>query len=172
MILVRRANQQDASAIARVHIASWRTTYAGIVPNDYLKSLNESERVLQWQDWLARDVRVYVAELDGEVIGFASAGPTRELLEGCDAELYAIYLLNRAQRIGIGTTLVRTLATYLCAKDFKSMMVWVLEQNPAIHFYEKSGAVRVTSKQIEVGGAVLGEIAFKWPDLSMLASLT
>jgi L-amino acid N-acyltransferase YncA len=172
MAVVRLANPKDASAIAHVHVASWRTTYAGIVPDEYLKSLNEAERVLLWQDWLTRDIEVYVAERDGEVVGFAAAGPIREPLEDCDAELYAIYLLDRTQRHGLGTALLQTLAEALRAKGFRSMAVWVLERNPARHFYERSGAVRTAAKQIEIGGLLLEEIALKWPDLAMLASLS
>jgi hypothetical protein len=76
MVLVRAAKEQDASAIAiaHVHVQNWITTYAGIVPDDYLASLNEAERVLLWRDWLTRDIQVYVAEQDGEIVGFVSGG--------------------------------------------------------------------------------------------------
>lgn len=103
MVLVRTAKEQDASAISHVHVQSWLTTYSGIVPDDYLASLNEAERILLWRDWLTRDILVYVAEQDGEVVGFVSGGQIREPLQGCDAELFAIYLLDRAQGQGLGT---------------------------------------------------------------------
>src|SRR5258708_36422890 len=103
MVLVRAAKEQDASAIAHVHIQSWLTTYSGIVPEDYLASLNEAERVLLWQDWLTRDIQVYVAEQDGELVGFISGGQIREPLQRYDAELFAIYLVDRAQGRGLGT---------------------------------------------------------------------
>jgi hypothetical protein len=45
------------------------------------------------------------------------------------------------------------------------MLVWVLEQNPAVRFYEKAGAQRLMSKQIEIGGVHLPELALGWPDL-------
>ena len=168
MVQVRAATQQDASAIAHVHVQSWLATYAGIVPDDYLATLNEAERALLWQDLLTRDIHVYVAESDGEVVGFISGGQIREPLQGCDAELFAIYFLHHAQRRGLGTALLRKLAESLRAKGFKGMMVWVLEQNPAKHFYAKSGAALVTTKEIEIGGAVLQEVAFAWPDLAMI----
>jgi L-amino acid N-acyltransferase YncA len=170
MVSVRAATEQDASAISHVHIQSWLTTYAGIVPDDYLSSLNEAERVPLWREWLARDIHVYVAELDGEVVGFISGGQIREPLQEYDAELFAIYLLQRAQGIGIGTALLKKLADSLNAKGFKSMAVWVLQNNPSIRFYEKSGALPVSSKKIEIGGALLSELAFAWPDLGMIAA--
>ena len=169
MVLIRAATQRDASAIAHVHVQSWLTTYAGIVPDNYLASLNEAERALLWQDLLTRDIHVYVAESAGEVVGFISGGQIREPLQGCDAELFAIYLLDRAQRRGLGTALLQKLAESLRAKGFKGMTVWVLERNPAKHFYERSGAALVTSKEIEIGGALLQEVAFAWPDLATIA---
>jgi ribosomal protein S18 acetylase RimI-like enzyme len=169
MALVRAAKEQDAYAIAHVHVQSWLTTYTGIVPDDYLASLNEAERGLLWQDWLTRDIEVYVAEQDGQIVGFVSGGHIREPLQEYDAELFAIYLLNRAQGLGLGTALLRKLAEALDAHGFKGMTVWVLKQNPAIHFYEKSGAAFVHSKEIEIGGALLQEVAFAWLDLAKLA---
>jgi GNAT superfamily N-acetyltransferase len=169
MVRIRAATQQDAGAIAHVHVQSWLTTYSGIVPDNYLASLNEAERVLLWQDWLTRDIQVYVAELNGEVVGFISGGQIREPLQGCDAELFAIYLLDQAQGRGLGTALLRKLAESLRAKGFKGMTVWVLERNPAKRFYERSGAALVTTKEIEIGGALLQEVAFAWPDLATIA---
>jgi GNAT superfamily N-acetyltransferase len=169
MVVVRAAKEQDANAIAHVHIQSWLTTYSGIVPENYLATLNEAERVLLWQDWLTRDIHVHVAEQDGELVGFISGGQIREPLRQYDAELFAIYLLDRAQGQGLGTVLLHKLAESLAAKGFKGMTVWVLEQNPATHFYEKSGATRISGKEIEIGGALLQEVAFAWPDLAKLA---
>jgi GNAT superfamily N-acetyltransferase len=163
------AEERDARAIAHVHVESWRTTYAGIVPAEYLTGLNEAERELSWRDWLTRDILVYVVERDGEVVGFVCGGPIREPLPGCDAELFAIYLLDRAQGQGLGTALLRKLAQSLVAKGFRGIAVWVLERNPAVHFYEKLGAVRVGKKEIEIGGVMLREVAFGWADLADLA---
>ena len=170
MVLVRPAHGQDAWAIARVHVQSWRTTYAGIVSAHYLASLNEPERVLLWQDRLTRDIEIYVAEQDGEVVGFICGGKMREPLRECDAELFTIYLLDRVQRRGLGSALLQKLAESLVAKGFKSMNVWVLERNPAVHFYERSGATRVSEKEVEIGGVLHQEVAFAWPDITKLAS--
>lgn len=158
-------------AIAHVHVESWRSTYAGIVPTGYLATLTEADRALQWQDWLTGDVQIWVAELDGHIVGFIGGGPIWEPLAEYEAELYAIYLLADAQRQGIGTALLRRLAAMLVAEGFASLAVWVLEQNPAITFYERLGAARVgsESKQVEIGGVLLAEAALGWPDLTQLA---
>jgi L-amino acid N-acyltransferase YncA len=172
MELVRAATEQDAGAIAHVHVQSWLSTYAGIVPAEYLATLNEAERVPQWRAEIARGVLVYVAEADGEVVGFICGGRIREPLEAYDAELFAIYLLERAQRRGLGSALVRRLAESLLAEGFVGMVVWALETNSAGLFYEKAGAHRVGAKEIEIGGVGLLAVAFGWPRLDAIEGLS
>lgn len=165
MVSIRVAEVRDAAAIAHVHVQSWLTTYRGLVPEEYLASLNEAERVPLWQEWLIRDISVFVAEIEGKIVGFASGGPIREPLAAYEAELYTIYLLEKAQGRGIGRGLLSAVAKALVRKDHTSMLAWVLAQNPAVRFYEKAGAEHLISKQIEIGGLSLSELALGWPDL-------
>jgi GNAT superfamily N-acetyltransferase len=158
--------------IAHVHVQSWLTTYKGIVPQEYLASLNEAERTSSWEDWLARDIIVAVAEIDGEIVGFAGGGPIREPLEPYDAELYTLYLLEDEQGRGIGKGLLCVVAHALLAAGYKSMLVWVLKQNPAVRFYQKAGGQHLRDKQIEIGGASLSEAALGWSDLKILSGPT
>jgi L-amino acid N-acyltransferase YncA len=172
LVSIRIAEVNDAAAISHVHVQSWLATYAGIVPADYLASLSETERIPRWQEQLEKDICVHVADLDGKVAGFVSGGALREPLGQYRAEMYAIYLLQEAQGKGIGRALVSTLAASLLAKGFRDMLVWVLEQNPAVTFYEKLGARRLSGKEIEIGGALLSELAVGWPDLSQIVPKT
>jgi L-amino acid N-acyltransferase YncA len=172
LVSIRVAEVKDAAAISHVHVQSWLTTYAGVVPADYLASLNEAERIPRWQEWLEQGICVHVADLNGKVAGFVSGGALREPLGHYRAEIYAIYLLQEAQGKGIGRALVSTLAASLLAKGFTDMLAWVLEQNPAVSFYEKLGARRLSGKEIEIGGAILSELALGWPDLSQIVPKT
>ena len=171
MLPIRVATPEDAPAIAHVHVASWRTTYAGLMPDTYLAALDEGERITQWQHWLTLDVVVLVAELDGEIVGFAGAGPIRESLGGYDAELYTLYLLDHAQRQGIGTRLLTALAGALRARGFESMLAWVLAGNNSRDFYERTGAVLLAEKQVEIGGAPLPVLAFGWRNLDCFQNI-
>jgi GNAT superfamily N-acetyltransferase len=172
MVSIRVAEVRDAAAIAHVHVESWLTTYNGLVPEEYLASLNEAERVPLWKKRLTRDISVFVAEIGSKIVGFASGGPIREPLATYDAELYTIYLLEEVQGRGIGKDLLSAVAEALVRKDHTSMLVWVLEQNPAVRFYEKTGAEHLMSKQIEIGGVSLSELALGWPDLRRWISST
>ncbi len=168
-LTIRRAKIEDAAAIAHVHVESWKTTYAGIVSDVFLASLNKEVRTQSWQEQiLAANISILVAEEETGIFGFAAGGEIREKLDDYDAELYAIYLLRERQRQGLGRTLFIALASALQTTGFSSMLVWVLEQNPSVSFYERLGAVQIARKVINIGGADLQELAFGWPSLDRL----
>ncbi|MGE5191574.1 MAG: N-acetyltransferase family protein [Deltaproteobacteria bacterium] len=169
---IREARVDDAEAIARVHVDCWRTTYAQILPAEYLAQLSTAERADHWRRFLS-DSRsaevVYVAAdpADG-VVGFASGGPERSGELGFSGELWCIYLLERAQRAGVGRRLVSAVAGRLAELGHASMMVWVLADNPSRRFYEALGGTFVTERVIVLGGKSLVEVAYGWRDLRPL----
>jgi L-amino acid N-acyltransferase YncA len=169
MVSIRAATVEDAVAISHVHVESWRATYKGIVPEEHLSSLSEAEHMPLWRKWLALEVQAFIAAMNGEVVGFACGGRIREPLHDYDAELFAIYLLPRAQGHGLGSALLKTLADALRAQGFKSMAAWVLLDNSSSTFYRKTGAVPVSQKETQIGSATLPVIAFGWPDLELLS---
>jgi hypothetical protein len=103
-VYIRTAQVNDAAAIAKVHVDSWRTTYKGIVPDDFLAGLSYAQRGQLWRQVLTDLVRpsyVYVAEDDcGEVLGFVSGWPERRGDPVYTSALYAIYLLAPYLRAG------------------------------------------------------------------------
>jgi len=166
---IRKADTEDAAAIAHVHVESWKTTYSGIISDAFLASLNKENRTISWQEQiLAGDSSIFVAEDERGIFGFAAGGKLREELDDYEAELYAIYLLRDRQGQGAGKTLVLTLASDLRMKGLTSMLVWVLEQNPSVSFYERLGAVQIARKVINIGGADFQELAFGWSPLDDL----
>jgi ribosomal protein S18 acetylase RimI-like enzyme len=167
-VMIRRAKREDAAAIARVHVASWRSTYAGLVPDSFLAAMNAEERARQW-DLLIETGKDYfhVAEDGAGIFGFISGGPIREPIAEYDAELHTIYLLSDRQRSGTGRRLVEAVVSDLLNAGFRSMVVWVLAQNPAVQFYRRLGAVELACKTIEIGGATLDDRVMGWPDLGL-----
>jgi GNAT superfamily N-acetyltransferase len=165
-LTIRKAKVEDAGAIAHVQVESWRTTYSGIVSDVFLASLNKEQRTQSGQEQiLADNIFILVSEDETGIFGFAAGGKIREELDDYDAELYAIYLVRERQKQGAGRTLCLTLASALQTKGFTSMLVWALEQNPSVSFYERLGAVQIARKIINIGGADLQELAFGWPYL-------
>jgi ribosomal protein S18 acetylase RimI-like enzyme len=172
-VIIRPGRVEDADGIAAVHVASWRTTYAGIVPDDYLAALDAAVMAGRWRERLKEGTQLILVAQDEDasrVVGFASGGALREAIDGyhADGELYAIYLLQEKQTQGTGRLLVQRFAAQLRADGFSGLVVWVLEKNPAVGFYSRLGGTRISQKTIEIGGAQLQEIALGWPDLQSL----
>jgi GNAT superfamily N-acetyltransferase len=163
----------DAAAIATVHIESWRTTYKGILPDDFLARLSHAQREQLWHQVLtdaSSPSFVYVAEEEnGEIIGFASGGPERNGDAVYTGELYAIYLLAPYQGQGIGRQLVTRLVNRLIQDGRMALLLWVLAENPARMFYEQLGGRPVYEKIVTIGGVPLLEVAYGWRDAHILS---
>ena len=170
--LVRRADIAGAAALAMVHVESWKTTYRGLMPDDFLDSLDQGRYAERWQRSLRDDTtRVYVAEDQQEVVAYASCGPERAGENGFEGELYAIYVLEKAQRQGHGRALVRAATGGLRELGFSDMIVWVLRDNErARAFYERLGGIYVRTQPITIGSVVLEEVAYGWRSLDDVTS--
>ena len=172
---IREATVADAAAIARVHVDSWRTTYPGIVPDEYLASLDIEEREGRWRAILravSQDFRYVAESQDGEIVGFGGGGPERSNDPVYRGELYAIYLLEESQRRGIGRLLTAAVVRRLVGSSMRSMITWALAENmPTRRFYEALGGEYVREQDITIGGASLVEVAYGWKDISGLAGM-
>lgn len=160
---IRKAERNDARAIAEVQVESWRTTYHDIVPQSFLDGLSVQDRMKVWEKVMDAHF-VFVAENEqGEIIGFASGGieRTKDYPE-YTGELYAIYLLEQTQKKGIGQQLFTHVVSTLQEEGHRSMLIWALSENPACRFYEKMGGREVDKVMTEIGGKPLEETAFGW----------
>jgi GNAT superfamily N-acetyltransferase len=166
---LRPAVEADVEAIARVHVDTWRTTYAGIVPDEHLAQLSYARRQEAWLPIVRNPLQhTVVCEVAGELVGFANGGINREPVSGHAGELYAIYLRAAHQRRGLGAGLVGAVATALRGVGHRSMIVWVLRDNPACRFYAALGGAPAGDKKVVIGGRELAEIAYGWADLGVL----
>jgi GNAT superfamily N-acetyltransferase len=165
--MIRAATLNDAAAIARVHVASWRSTYESLLPGDFLASLSETNYAERWKRVIAEGAsKVYVAEDEAALIGFASGGRERAGEPGYEGELYAIYVLDAAQHRGFGRELVRATVGGLRELGLTDMIIWVLRDNrPARDFYERLGGVYVRAQPITIGSATIEEVSYGWRQL-------
>ena len=168
---IRPADPSDAGAMARVHVDTWRSTYGGIVPKKHLAGLSYRDRESKWFDILTTaspNTSNFVAETEsGDVVGFADGGPEREGNQTYRGELYAVYVLERNQRRGVGHRLVSAVAQRLISDGMYSMLVWVLQGNrPACRFYESLGGQRVGRQTIAIGGADIVELSYGWKNIA------
>lgn len=141
-VAIREANSADARSIAEVHVASWSWAYHDLMPAAFLEGLSVRDRERQWVDTLRDDAeRVIVALHGDELIGFASAGPSRDDdAPAGTAEVFTVYLLEGFQGRGVGEMLLEDIVSGLRDAGYARTTLWVLESNElARRFYERHG---------------------------------
>lgn len=165
---IRAASAEDAADIAKVHVLAWRAAYRGVLPSDYLDSIDVRERTRVWQGLLHQqqpEGTTLVAESEAGVFGFARASRTRDDDQDATAvgEVHAIYLLPEAWGLGAGRRLLDAVLAGLNRKNFRDVTLWVLEENlRARAFYEAVGwTADGTAKRDVVGGVPVTELRYR-----------
>ena len=169
---IRRALADDARAIANVRVEGWRTAYRGLIPDAYLDGMRVEASEALWQRVLGAAPNrtcVFVAEHDGDVVGFGAGNMLDPPKLGCDAELTAIYLLSSHRRTGIGRRLVSAVAATQRSFGATSLLTWVIAGNrPARAFYEALGAELLVEQPFQWDGMDLLEAGYAIRDIDRL----
>lgn len=166
LIKIRKAILSDAKGIAKVHVNSWKTTYANIVSDEYLSNLSYESREKMWTNAIPNG-DVYVAEShEGIIVGFSKGGKERSnKYNGYDGEIYAIYILKEYQGKGIGKALVKPVIDEIKGMGLNSMLVLVLKDNISRLFYESLGGRKIDTVEVEIGGKKFSELVYGWEDI-------
>jgi L-amino acid N-acyltransferase YncA len=173
---IRKALLSDVEQIAYVHINCWRTSYRTIVPDEFLdKKLSLERSMKNWENTLKNysdSIFLVVENYSGKVIGFCSGGKNREIEKTPQfvGELMAIYILEKYQKKGVGTKLVKEFVNELLDKDIHNMIICALEKSEYKIFYEKLGGQHVDEKIIEIGRKKLSVVAYGFEDIKKLST--
>ncbi|HEY8598694.1 MAG TPA: GNAT family N-acetyltransferase [Thermomicrobiales bacterium] len=165
---IRAATPDDVTALAEAHVATWRETYRGLLPDHYLDGLTVAGCEPQWQRLLALPTAqrcVLIAEgSDGVIAGFASGGPHQGTLDYA-GELYTLYLRQAYQGTGLGRALFAAIAARLREQGCPSLALWVLATNErARGFYAAQGGQLLREQAIVFDGIPLREAGYGWRD--------
>lgn len=166
--LVRPGRLADAQAIARIEVETWRTTYAGMLPDRVLLGMSERRQTASWGSFLRQrpdDVRI-AEGAKAAVTGFGNCGAQRNSAIDFAGEIYTLYVSPEAQGEGAGRALLLGLFSRLVAIDYGSALVWVVRANPARYFYERLGGTQVMHRPIPLGGQQVEAVAYGWRDLA------
>jgi len=185
VIAIRRARPGDADAIGEAHVAVWRSAYAGILPERYLSDLSATRQAAHWRRMLASPVAghaVFVAVATGpdspdviagapRIVGFASGGRARSGVREA-GEIETLYLLEDWRERGVGRRLMRALAAHLNAIGCRSVMLWVLRDNPSRWFYQHLGGRPVAEQTIRFAGEPITQLGLLWEPITVLLAAT
>ena len=150
---VRAARALDAPGLARVQVASWRESFAGLVPEALIAELASEDAVSQFTESWERAIsspptskhRVHVAIAkpgEPEILGFAAAGPAtdEDLWPGTDGELYELHVLPALADEGHNGRLLNAVADTFTEDGFSTGYTWALAGDAnRIEFLEAAG---------------------------------
>ena len=169
-IIIREATEKDTAAMARVNVDTRRVTYQDFYPAELMAARTYQSVETNWRKvfWESPEIENYVFVAENEqklVIGIMVCGPSREQDSKNQGEIYILYVLPEYHGQGIGKKLVQRGIEKLLETHRTSMIIWVLSENPARHFYEALGGIQVAEKEIDVGGIKLKETGYGWEHL-------
>lgn len=149
MPVIRPATLEDAKKVARIHAASWRSAYRGLLPQRYLDAMSPATLLGRWQRrlrWNAsrseQDSDTWVVERRGRVAGFVLMEPVMDDTElaGFAGEVTMLYIDPKHTGKGLGRALLDRAFELLAAREYYWAIIWVLEKNHrARRFYENAG---------------------------------
>ena len=126
---IRPARIPDALAVARVHVRSWQVAYRGILPEEYLASLQPEERARRYT-FESPDAGVphTLVGLDGDaLVGFATVRIEDPAVPV--GELAALYVDPEHWDRGFGAALVRHAREELVRRGCRTAHLWLLQGN-------------------------------------------
>jgi len=144
---VRLARIDDAARIAEIHVLGWQGGYRGLMPQEYLDSLDPADRLSRRIQWLrdgdrSRGGCLVVVDDDGLLAGFADVGQSRDddAESGKTSEVRAIYLAPDSWGRGLGRELMAAALAHLAGLGYDEVTLWVLDTNArAMRFYKAAG---------------------------------
>lgn len=145
---VRAATPEDAEAFAACHLACWRESYAELWGTERIDEFDEKRMAQRRRKEIeAGAADHYLGELDGEVVGIAIAGPSRDDDAPTQRELYAIYVRVAHQGSGIADDLLNT------ALGDAPALLWTYRDNPrASAFYVHHDFIPDGNERIDSAG--------------------
>jgi len=148
-IIIRSATNDDEEEIYTINLRSWG---GGISTHELLELRHGQLNNLPWIEQIAQaaathileeDVKTFVAESNGRVIGYASAQLQGDKPEVGIVSYNAVDPDHRGQ--GVGTALVKHVMNYLKTHGARVLLVWTLEADePACRIYERLGFEELT----------------------------
>lgn len=171
---IRNAEHTDADAIALIHAESWRSSYRGILTDEFLEGAVWDERRSFWQKRMpepgAENRLVLLVHHKTEVHGFLCLYLDADSRWG--ALLDNLHIVPGMRSRGFGSMMMsRAAAWVLQQRPGSGMYLWVYEQNlEARGFYEKLGGLQgETLLKRTVEGKQVSTLRYVWRDLHGLA---
>ena len=154
-ITYRDATIGDAAALLEVFSESFIDTFGHLYRPADLNAFMAENTDGKWRGCLAdADYATRIAEMDGEIVGFAELAPRKLPYDGPEPtlEIRRFYLLKRAHGTGVADELMRWVLEEAARRGAKELLLSVyVDNHRARRFYERYGFHEVGRFDFMVG---------------------
>lgn len=161
---IRRAEPNDADALALVGAATFLESYSGVIDGGaLLRHCSEKQTARVYAAALAdRDQALWLAEAGpgGAPVGYLHLAPPDLPVETKpgDLEIKRIYVLDKMQRTGLGARLLAACEDEARERGADRVLLGVYKRNAkALGFYERVGFQTCGERAFNVGGVIYND---------------
>lgn len=107
--VIRRKEQKDCYGVAHVVTVAWQETYRGIVNDEFLDNLPNTEKERgerSFNNFDENENHQFVLEVDGEIVGFVNVGYSDDEDYKNQGEIFALYMIKKYKGNGFRTSLL------------------------------------------------------------------
>lgn len=148
-VSIRTASKIDIPIIQEIAYTTWPSTYGHILSKEqlnYMLDMMYSSSSLENQ--MNQNITFFLAELNGEIVGFASTG--REPMEGM-FKLHKLYIFPNIQTKGIGSALLEAVILFAKKNSGEQLVLQVNRNNSAVDFYKKKDFIILYEADFDIG---------------------
>jgi GNAT superfamily N-acetyltransferase len=166
------ASSQDAESVARLQAQSWRNTYRGMLPDEFLDRHVVADRLECWTarfaSFAADRALVLKAVSDGTLLGYVCVLLDEEPEWG--ARLDNLHVTPESKGTGVGYALFQAAREWIArVSPGTAMHLWCVESNHvARRFYDRQGgAIVEAASRSFAGQPAVPELRYWWAPLTL-----
>ena len=158
-IVIRKAIPEDAETIIDINIKVWNSTYKNIVSQEIIDKIQvkNKERIELQEKIIEGAQNVYVALVNGLIVGYESFGKSYDEKYENSGEIYTAYILDNYQNLGLGRQMAIACMKELLNKGYITLVTKCLEGNPSNEFHKSLGGVLVGQSTFKPMGIYVGK---------------
>lgn len=159
--MIRKATIEDAQEMAIMLIDNWKVAYKNIVNDEFLNTLNYTDKQKEQEEYLKMDnshVFLYIDDESDEILGIVAYEEKQDEIEivGFDVRL-------EYRRKGIGSFMFEFLKEVGYKAQSNKIVFWCLADDlPTVSFLQYVGADLVGEKRRQVNEQSIKELKFEY----------
>lgn len=138
-ISVKKVCIEDVKELANLEYHIWRSTYRGILPDEYLDNLDINHIQEKFKNKLSdSNIEMYLIKHDLSYIGYFSLKYNDNVLE-----VSKLYILKNYQNMGIGSIVAEYIKAKTIEYHIDIVESWIIEGNSISEkFHKKMGFIK------------------------------